>query len=99
LSSAQSGQTAVASTDGVERGTLAFALRMVFARCVSSDDPRILALAFDNAFDIAIASPRTRALIDQTAKQLNSEFTIFTDDGELGKYERSQALPSSTMAS
>jgi hypothetical protein len=40
LSSAQSkyGQTAVAPTDDVERGTLAFALQMVFARCVSSDD-------------------------------------------------------------
>jgi hypothetical protein len=48
----------------------------------------ILALAFDNDFDIAIVlSKNSRALIEQTAKRLNSEFTMFIDDGELEIYD------------
>ena len=48
----------------------------------------ILALAFDNGFDIAIVlSKNSRALIEQTAKRLNSEFTMFIDDGELEIYD------------
>lgn len=48
----------------------------------------ILALAFDNSFDIAIVlSKNSRALIEQTAKRLNSEFKIFIDDGELEIYD------------
>jgi hypothetical protein len=48
----------------------------------------ILALAFDNGFDIAIVlSKNSRALIEQTAKRLNSEFTAFIDDGELEIYD------------
>lgn len=48
----------------------------------------ILALAFDNGFDIAIAlSKNSRALIEQTAKRLNSEFKMFIDDGELEIYD------------
>src|SRR5271170_974476 len=48
----------------------------------------ILALAFDNGFDIAIVlSKNSRALIEQTAKRLNSEFKMFIDDGELEVYD------------
>ena len=48
----------------------------------------ILALAFDNGFDIAIVlTKNSRALIEQTAKRLNSEFTMFIDDGELKIYD------------
>jgi hypothetical protein len=48
----------------------------------------ILALAFDNDFDIAIVlSKNSRALIEQTAKRLNSEFKMFVDDGELDIYD------------
>jgi hypothetical protein len=48
----------------------------------------ILALAFDNGFDIAIVlTKNSRALIEQTAKRLNSEFTRFIDDGELEIYD------------
>src|ERR1700722_10055777 len=48
----------------------------------------ILALAFDNGFDIAIVlSKNSRALIEQTAKRLNSEFTMFINDGELEIYD------------
>jgi len=48
----------------------------------------ILANAFDNGFDIAIVlSKNSRALIEQTAKRLNSEFSMFIDDGELEIYD------------
>lgn len=48
----------------------------------------ILALAFDNTFDIAIVlSKNSRALIEQTAKRLNSEFAMFINDGELEIYD------------
>jgi hypothetical protein len=33
--------TATAPSGTIERGTRAFALQMVFARCISSDDPRL----------------------------------------------------------
>src|ERR1700721_26760 len=49
----------------------------------------ILALAFDNGFDIAIVlSKNSKALIEQTAKRLNSEFKMFVDDGELDTWRR-----------
>ena len=48
----------------------------------------ILALAFDNGFDIAIVlSKNSKALIEQTAKRLTSEFNMFVDDGELEIYD------------
>jgi hypothetical protein len=48
----------------------------------------ILALAFDNSYDIAIVlSKNSRALIEQTAKRLSSEFKVFMDDGELEIYD------------
>src|SRR5271170_5314567 len=48
----------------------------------------IMALAFDKGFDIAIVlSKNSKALIDQTAKRLNSEFKMFVDDGELDIYD------------
>jgi hypothetical protein len=48
----------------------------------------ILALSFDNGFDIAIVlSKNSRALLEQTAKRLNSEFTMFINDGELEIYD------------
>jgi hypothetical protein len=48
----------------------------------------ILALAFDNGFDIAIVlSKNSRALIEQTAKRLDSEFKMFVDDGDLEIYD------------
>ena len=41
-----------------------------------------LANAFDNGFDIAmVLSKNSRALIEETAKCLNSEFSMFTEDG------------------
>ena len=48
----------------------------------------ILALAFDNGYDIAIVlSKNSRALIEQTSKRLSSEFKMFIDDGELEVYD------------
>ncbi len=48
----------------------------------------VLANAFDNGFDIAIVlSKNSRALIEQTAKRLNSEFSMFIADGELEIYD------------
>jgi hypothetical protein len=48
----------------------------------------ILALAFDNGFDIAIIlSKNSRALLEQTHKRLTSEFRVFIDDGELDIYD------------
>lgn len=48
----------------------------------------IMALAFDNGFDIAIVlSKNSRALIEQTAKRLKSEFETFLDDEELAIYD------------
>ncbi len=48
----------------------------------------ILALAFDNGFDIAIVlSKNSKALIEQTAKRLDTEFREFIDDGELDIYD------------
>ncbi|EDY20654.1 conserved hypothetical protein [Chthoniobacter flavus Ellin428] len=47
-----------------------------------------LALAFDNGYDIAIVlSKNSKALIEQTAKRLNSEFAHFVSDGELEIYD------------
>src|SRR5579872_815587 len=48
----------------------------------------ILALAFDNGFDIAIVlSKNSRALLEQTYKRLTNEFRVFIDDGELEIYD------------
>src|SRR5260221_1002067 len=48
----------------------------------------ILALAFDNGFDVSIIlSKNSRALLEQTYKRLTSEFRIFIDDGELEIYD------------
>ena len=48
----------------------------------------ILALAFDNSFDIAIVlSKNSKALIEQTAKRLTTEFNMFVNDGELEIYD------------
>jgi Z1 domain len=48
----------------------------------------ILALSFDNDFDIAIIlSKNSRALIEQTCKRVTSEFKKFIDDGELEVYD------------
>src|ERR1043165_8213454 len=48
----------------------------------------ILALAFDNGFDIAIVlSKNSKALIEQTEKRLTSEFNDFIEDGELEIYD------------
>jgi hypothetical protein len=48
----------------------------------------ILTLAFDNGFDVAVVlSKNSKALIEQTAKRLNSEFKMFVDDGELEIYD------------
>ncbi len=48
----------------------------------------ILAIAFDNGYDIAIVlSKNSRALLEQTAKRLNSEFRMFVDDNELDIYD------------
>lgn len=44
----------------------------------------VLALAFDNDFDIAIVlSKNSKALIKQTANRLGEEFSMFVKDGEL----------------
>lgn len=48
----------------------------------------ILALAFDNDFDIAIIlSKNSRALIEQTYKRLRGEFASFVADGDLEIYD------------
>lgn len=48
----------------------------------------ILALAFDNGFDIAIVlSKNSRPLIEQTYKRLRSEFSEFVEDGEIDIYD------------
>lgn len=48
----------------------------------------VLALAFDNDYDIAIVlSKNSRALLEQTAKRLNSEFEMFVSEGELEIYD------------
>jgi hypothetical protein len=48
----------------------------------------VLALAFDNGYDIAIVlSKNSKALIDQTTKRLNAEFSEFVEDGELEIYD------------
>jgi hypothetical protein len=48
----------------------------------------VLALAFDNGFDIAIVlSKNSKALIQQTYKRLRSEFAMFVDDKELDIYD------------
>lgn len=48
----------------------------------------VLALAFDNGFDIAIVlSKNSKALIEQTTKRLGSEFAQFIEDGELEIYD------------
>lgn len=48
----------------------------------------IIALAFDNGFDIVIVlSKNSRALIEQTAKRLNSEFSYFVEEGDLDIYD------------
>ena len=48
----------------------------------------ILALAFDNGFDIAVVlSKNSKALIEQTTKRLKSEFKIFVDDEDLAIYD------------
>ena len=48
----------------------------------------IIALAFDNGFDIAIVlSKNSKALLEQTAKRLNTEFKMFVDEGELEIYD------------
>jgi len=57
----------------------------------------ILALAFDNGFDIAIVlSKNSRALLEQTFKRLNAEFTDFVEDGELDIYDIMHAPTSFT---
>ena len=48
----------------------------------------VLALAFDNGFDIAIVlSKNSKALLEQTDKRLKSEFEMFINDGELEIYD------------
>ncbi|MEI7774954.1 MAG: Z1 domain-containing protein [Verrucomicrobiota bacterium] len=48
----------------------------------------ILALAFDNGFDIAIVlSKNSRPLIQQTYKRLGAEFINFVQDGEMHVYD------------
>jgi hypothetical protein len=48
----------------------------------------VLALAFDNDFDIAIIlSKNSRALIEQTCKRVTSEFKKFIDEGEVEVYD------------
>lgn len=48
----------------------------------------ILALAFDNSYDIAVVlSKNSKALIEQTTKRLASEFSKFLDEGELEIYD------------
>ena len=48
----------------------------------------ILALGFDNGFDIAIVlSKNSRPLIEQTYKRLRAEFSEFVEDGDLEIYD------------
>lgn len=48
----------------------------------------VLALAFDNGYDIAIVlSKNSKALIEQTAKRLRTEFNEFIEDGEMEIYD------------
>jgi hypothetical protein len=48
----------------------------------------VLALAFDNSFDIAIVlTKNSRPLVEQTYKRLRSEFLPFIEDGELEIYD------------
>lgn len=48
----------------------------------------VLALAFDNGFDIAIVlTKNSRPLVEQTSKRLKSEFTNFINDGEMEIYD------------
>jgi hypothetical protein len=48
----------------------------------------ILALAFDNGFDIAVVlSKNSRPLIEQTYKRLRAEFSEFVEDGALEIYD------------
>jgi hypothetical protein len=58
----------------------------------------VLALAFDNGYDIAVVlSKNSKALIEQTIKRLNSEFAAFVNEGELEIYDIMSA-PSSFSA-
>lgn len=57
----------------------------------------VLALAFDNGYDIAIVlSKNSKALIDQTTKRLSSEFARFVGDGDLEIYDIMHAPASFT---
>lgn len=57
----------------------------------------IMALAFDNDYDIAIVlSKNSKALIEQTAKRLRAEFRSFVDDGTLDLYDIMEAPRSFT---
>ncbi len=48
----------------------------------------VMALAFDNEYDITIVlSKNSKALIEQTAKRLRTEFRQFIDDGVLELYD------------
>lgn len=48
----------------------------------------VMALAFDNGYDITIVlSKNSKALIEQTAKRLRTEFHPFIDDGALELYD------------
>lgn len=48
----------------------------------------VLALAFDNGYDIAVVlSKNSKALIEQTAKRLTSEFKAFIDEGDIEIYD------------
>ena len=48
----------------------------------------ILAVAFDNGYDIAIVlSKNSKALIEQTTKRLHAEFADFVNDGEMEVYD------------
>lgn len=48
----------------------------------------VLALAFDNGFDVAVVlSKNSKALLEQTYKRLNSEFATFVDEGDVEIYD------------
>ncbi len=48
----------------------------------------VLALAFDNGFDIAVVlSKNSKALIEQTYKRLRAEFSEFIEEGEMEIYD------------
>lgn len=48
----------------------------------------VLALAFDNGFDVAIVlSKNSKALIQQTYKRLRNEFAMFVSEGEVDIYD------------